>query len=110
MQRAERTALFWGVCIPLRAIIACYAVTGRRDLLRVAAALIGGRWLAGLQVGDEGVFGGPAWWSDERHVHGLFWVSYAVSGRGEWLVADVMFGATNWALTVGVDTFATKGH
>lgn len=91
-----RTALFWGVCIPLRSAIAYYALTRDRPTLRLVATVIGGRWVAGLEKGHIGAFGGPAWWAGERHAHGILWLLYAGTGRGEWLSVDVVLGMANW--------------
>lgn len=91
-----RAAIFWGVCIPLRVHLARLALTGKRAWLRLFALVIGARWLAGLENGDEGVFGGPAWWADERRAHGALWLAYAGTARGEFLATDVTFGAVNW--------------
>ena len=89
----RRALLFWGVCIPARAYLAS---RGNDPLLRVAAAVIGYRWLAGLESGHTGAFGGPAFWADERPVHGALWASYAASGASVFLWADTAFGAANW--------------
>ena len=91
--------MFWSVCIPLRSAISAYAMSGDRRVLRVAASVISVRWLAGLEVGDEGFFGGPAWWADERPMHGFFWGMYALSGNGRYLAVDTAFGAANWVRT-----------
>ena len=95
----QRAKLFWGVCIPVRTTIALYALSADRRALRAAALVIGGRWVAGWENGDEGMFGGRAWWADERRAHGMLWLLYAASGRGEWLALDTVFGASNWLLT-----------
>ena len=96
MNATQRAKLFWGVCIPLRSAIACYALKGRRAWLQWAALVIGGRWVLGFENGDEGVFGGAAWWAEERPVHGGMWLLYAGTGNGMWLVADTAYGACNW--------------
>ena len=93
MQPARRKLLFWGVCIPLRSYLASL---GDWRPLRVFATVIGLRWLAGCEVGPEGFFGGPAFWADERPVHGVMWTAYAVSGESLFLWADTAFGAWNW--------------
>ena len=90
-----RGFLFWGVCIPVRLSL---ARRGDDPLLRAAAAVIGYRWLSGQQNGPEGVFGGVAFWADDRPVHGMLWSAYAASGRNEFLYADTAFGALNWAM------------
>lgn len=89
-----RNALFFGVCIPLRTALAVYEP--RKPLLRAFAAVIGYRWLAGLENGDEGMFGGPVWWAEERLHHGLLWAAYALSGDARALKADVALGLLNW--------------
>jgi hypothetical protein len=83
-----RSALFWGVCIPVRVLLACCV------RFRVIAAIIGARWLLGFENAHIGFFGGPAWWADERPVHGLLYMSYALSGNSGFLLADVLYGAS----------------
>ena len=92
--KEARTALFWGVCIPLRTYL---ATRGDSPVLRAFALVIGTRWVSGLENGDEGMFGGPAWWKDERGLHGMLWLAYALTGDERWLQADVTLGITNWA-------------
>ena len=91
----ERAVLFWGVCIPFRLYLAS---RGNAGWLRTAAIIISYRWLTGKEVGNEGVFGGPAFWADERPIHGLFWGAYATTGKSQFLYYDTLFGATNWLL------------
>ena len=91
--KQARTALFWGVCIPLRAYL---ATRGDRADLRAFALVIGARWVAGLENGDEGHFGGPTWWQEERALHGMLWLAYAATGDSRWLKADVGVGVVNW--------------
>jgi len=93
VSKQTRTLLFWGVCIPLRTYL---ATRGDNPYLRVFAAVIGTRWILGFENGNEGMFGGPSWWADERRAHGLLWSAYALSGDDRWLKADTAFGATNW--------------
>ena len=94
MKPSQRALLFWGVCIPLRAALAARPP----PYLRVAAVVIGGRWVLGLEDGHVGAFGGRAWWADQRRAHGLAWLSYALTGDTRFLWADVVFGASNWLL------------
>jgi len=47
--------------------------------LRVAAALVAANWLSG-GVKSVGFFGGRAWWSEERRLHGALWGAYALGG------------------------------
>ena len=47
--KEARTALFWGVCIPLRTYL---ATRGDRVDLRAFALVIGTRWVAGLENGE----------------------------------------------------------
>ena len=89
----NRTALFWGVCIPMRVYLAS---RGNDPLLRTAAAVISYRWLSGLEDGDIGAFGGPAWWADERPLHGVLWGAYAATGISTFLWLDTAVGAGNW--------------
>ena len=89
----QRAILFWGVCIPLRLYLAS---RGDVPALRVAAAVVAYRWAAGLETSRVGFFGGPAFWHDERPLHGILWLGYALSGDARWLYADTGFGALNW--------------
>ena len=90
-----RGLLFWSVCIPLRTWLGLHA-TEKSYALRVFAAVIGTRWLAGLENGNEGVFGGPAWWKEERPAHGAMWLGYALSGDKHFILLDTAYGALNW--------------
>lgn len=93
MRASHRALLFWGVCIPTRAYLASL---GDDPLLRMAAAVIAYRWLTGLEAAHVGAFGGPAWWADERPVHGALWGSYALTGTSGFLWGDLTLGAVNW--------------
>ena len=93
MKSSHRAVIFWGVCIPLRTYL---STLGDVAFLRLFAAVIGYRWVRGYENGDEGVFGGPAWWADERVAHGTLWMAYAVTGNSNWLKSDVLLGALNW--------------
>ena len=88
----DRTILFWGVCIPLRLVIAHSATPP----LRALAAGISYRWLAGLETGRVGFFGGPAWWADFRPLHGVLWGIFALSGDPRVLYIDAAVGAALW--------------
>ena len=97
LSKGQRALIFWSVCIPLRATLAHREHSGwQRALLRFFATRVGVRWLAGLENGDEGVFGGPAWWREERARHGLLWLAYGVTGSQAFLKADVAYGSYNW--------------
>jgi hypothetical protein len=96
LSEPQRKAAFWLVCLPLRTAIARYAAAAPL-LSRPFAAVIGTRWLLGLENGDEGMFGGPTWWADQRQLHGGLWSAYAVTGQSCYLWADVAVGAANWA-------------
>ena len=89
----RRALLFWGACIPLRIYLAS---RGDDLLLRGFAAVVSYRWLSGLEDHKIGSFGGPAFWADERPMHGALWGSYAISGNSAFLWADTVFGAGNW--------------
>lgn len=93
MLSQQRSALFWGVCIPVRMWL---ATRGSVQWLRMAAVVIGSRWVLGLENGNEGFFGGPAWWKDERPKHGALWLGYAVTGWSSLLKLDVLLGMGNW--------------
>ena len=93
LNKTQRGIVFWGICIPLRTWLSSL---GDRKPLRVFAAVIGARWLMGLENGDEGVFGGPSWWKEERTLHGVLWSTYAVTGQARFLKADTFIGMINW--------------
>ena len=97
MKRQYRNVVFWSVCIPTRLYLAS---VGDAAWLRLFAAVIGGRWLMGLENGNEGVFGGPVWWADERALHGVLWTAYAGTGNNSFLFADVFMGAANWVANI----------
>ena len=92
LTKEQRAAVFWAVCIPLR----LHAALRPGPVTRVAALVIGARWLAGLEVGDEGVFGGPAWWAEDRPTHGALWFAHALTGDRRYLLMDVGYGVQNW--------------
>jgi len=91
----QRSLLFWAVCVPVRVAVCVRAARGEPGL-RALAAVIGGRWLLGVERGHVGAFGGPAWWAAERPVHGLLWSAFAVTGVNHFLVGDTVFGVCNW--------------
>ena len=77
MTPEQRALTFWLVCIPVRSSLACVAraLTSRttgttHPALRALATVPAYRWMRGLEVGDEGMLGGPVWWKDTRQVHG----------------------------------------
>lgn len=88
-----RAGLFWVACMPLRAYL---ATRGDVAWLRAFGAVVGVRWVAGLEDSHTGAFGGPAWWADARPVHGALWLAYAATGAAAYLRLDVAFGALNW--------------
>ena len=89
-----RNVLFWSVCIPTRLYLAS---RGDDPTLRLIAAVVSYRWMSDLENGHEGLFGGRAFWADERPLHGLLWGAYAVTGRSAFLYADTIVGIFNWA-------------
>jgi len=93
LTRLQRGALFWGVCIPLRSYLSS---KGDDALLRAFATVIGARWVLGYENGDEGVFGGVSWWREQRPLHGALWLSYAATGKSQFLKVDTVVGAANW--------------
>lgn len=93
MTPRDRAVLFWGVCIPVRSYLAS---RGDQQWLRAFAAAIGSRWLAGMESGSVGFFGGPAWWADKRAMHGSLWLAYAFTGDARMLWIDVLGGAVSW--------------
>ena len=96
-----RRYIFWGVCIPLRSYLTYTARYSRqaRNITRTLAAVIAYRWLQGLEVGDEGFFGGPAWWADSRKMHGQLWAGFAITGDWRFLAIDTAAGAANWFIS-----------
>jgi hypothetical protein len=98
MQARDRALLFWFVCIPLRIYLSTW---GDNPLLRALGLVIGVRWTLGLETGKIGGFGGVTWWSEERVVHGMLWLGYAVTGNDRWLQADVALGVVNWLVSDG---------
>ena len=66
MTPEQRALTFWLVCIPLRSSLACVVrvltsptAGTTHPALRALATVPAYRWLRGLEVGDEGVLGGP---------------------------------------------------
>ena len=93
----QRAVVFWGVCVPLRAVLAWREHSGwQRAALRTFAAVIGSRWVHSMEVGREGLLGGHAWWAGQRVYHGALWSLYALSGAAVFLKTDVLFGGLNW--------------
>ena len=97
MRREYRALVFWGVCIPTRLLISRTA-SADTTALRALAALIGSRWLLGMENGSEGAFGGPAWGARQRPLHGVMWSLYSVTGDNSFLYLDTVAGAANWLL------------
>ena len=95
LSKRQRHALFWAVCIPLRYYL---STLGDNGFLRAFALLVSVRWLSGMEDSDEGQFGGPAWWKEERSLHGALWGGYAITGNSAMLKADVALGAVNWVV------------
>lgn len=95
LELKHRKAVFWLVCIPTRSYLTYQALLQHWSV-RPFAAVLAYRWLRGLEVGDEGFFGGPVWWADMRRLHGAMWGAYAVTGRWELLAADTAIGAMAW--------------
>lgn len=98
LTKTQRGVLFWTVCIPLRYRL---ATLGNVAALRLFAGVIGYRWVTGQENGNEGVFGGPTWWAEERYVHGVLWSLYAATGDARFLKTDTLVGVANWFSTVG---------
>jgi hypothetical protein len=95
LTQQQRTALFWGVCIPVRVSLVKLARTPQ-PLLQLLAAAASVRWLSGTQTNTTGAFGGPVWWADGRKVHGLLWASYAATGQWGFLALDTVLGCLAW--------------
>ena len=94
----DRAALFWTVCIPTRLLIATQVPS---HMLRPSAFLLGTRWLLfHSHMGTRGFFGGHAFWAPQRPLHGLLWLTYALTGNRHWLLFDAAFGAWNWSTGV----------
>ena len=99
MQPSQRAAVFWLVCIPVRTYLT-HLAHKRHPLRRPFAAFVAFRWLQGLEVGNEGFFGGPAWWADLRPMHGKLWGAYALTGKWQFVAVDTLAGAAAWKLSV----------
>ena len=52
-------------------------------------------------IGNEGFFGGPAWWADLRPMHGKLWALYAATGKWQFVAVDTLAGAAAWKLVNG---------
>lgn len=92
----ERATFFWTICIPVRSYL---ATRGDVLWLRAFAVVLATRWITGGAYSIENVFGGPAWWAAQRGVHGMLWLSYALSGDSLFLKVDTLLGIINWLRT-----------
>ena len=101
---AHRGLLFWGVCLPARFAIYRLAKTfstdehpNKRLLLRAGAGIFSCAWLYiyGTHT-NKTFFGGDAWWADKRPIHASMYGFYAVTGRYQSLLADVILAAVFW--------------
>ena len=109
LSKESRKHVFWGVCIPTRLYLTQLG-RERTPLLRPFAAYVAYRWMSGLQVGDEGMFGGPAWWADSRKTHGKLWAGYALTEDWRFLAADVILGMVNWYMEMGDEPNPPDAH
>tara|TARA_B100000965_G_scaffold371914_1_gene361226 strand:- start:243 stop:491 length:249 start_codon:yes stop_codon:yes gene_type:complete len=73
-------------------------------VLRLVASVMGARWMLGMENGNEGMFGGPAWWAGDRPVHGAMWIAYALSGDNKFLYLDTAYGVYKWFVHVHTKT------
>jgi len=89
-----RELLFWFGCIPTRSYITYRASVKDEwnDTIRTGAAILSVWWLTGMERGTIGRFGGSAFWSPLRSVHGTLWGVYAISGDWRFLAADTLLG------------------
>jgi hypothetical protein len=93
---SDRAILFWAGCLPTRYFFASSFALRLPTLSRVIASLVGARWLLNENFAAHGFFGGRAWWSSLRPVHGALWLIYAATGERELLFADVLLAAVAW--------------
>jgi hypothetical protein len=92
---AQRAAIFWGICIPTRLYLSITA----GQLTRAFAAAVAYSWLSGNVSSVEGLFGGRAWWAEERVYHGMLWGAFAYSNNKVFLLLDTLYGGVNWLST-----------
>ena len=95
LPKCQKDVLFWTVCIPLRYYL---STLGDNRYLRAYALITSINWLSGMENSEVGQFGGPAWWKEERSLHGALWGAYAITGNSAMLKADVALGAVNWVV------------
>jgi hypothetical protein len=93
---SDRAVLFWAVCLPARYLFASSFALLLPTLSRVLASLVGERWILNRNFAAHGFFGGIAWWSSLRPLHGALWLIYAASGERKLLFADVLLAAVAW--------------
>lgn len=79
-----RDVVFWGVCLPVRSLVAWFAIDPRFDAQRLVVAsfatyVAAGLWAQATVVRPErGGFGGRVWWERERWAHASLWSMAAV--------------------------------
>lgn len=115
MKRENRTRLFWGVCVPVRTLVAAAALftTYRVEHGTLLVGLYAGGTALGFLTSaalelsgrkTTGGFGGEVWWKGARVVHIANWAACAAMCFAGWrsgamlLAADVLVGAVAGAL------------
>jgi hypothetical protein len=106
----QRTMLFLGGCIPLRAAIAYYAMQATKEQLRIMGliALITASvfffvWFTGARS-QTGAFGGKVWWAPYRLLHSILIFLFAINALAgsnhvwKWLAADTTAGLALFTL------------
>ena len=98
----QREYLFWTVCIPFRTLVTNLVRFNRslNTLVRLLGTVLAYRWLNGLEAGNEGAFGGVAWWADTRPMHGHLWAFFVITGDWRFVAADTLAGMANWFYSV----------
>ena len=94
----DNSLLFVGGCLPARFLLAKVALDlpagPTKDKLRVLCMIPAAVWLSGvLETREEGVLGGKVWWAQNRFLHGLFYLLFSATGRGEVLVTDALLAS-----------------
>ena len=102
MKKTNRMLLFIFACLTVRILFVYIAKIASREQLRllsIPAIIIGiSFFYQSLKNKQIGFFGGKAWWSKTRNVHGVLWIVFAIlafnSNKKAYiaLVIDVIIG------------------
>lgn len=105
----KRAALFFGVCVILRAAFVAVAARIPLNFLPILGALALVPGIGFLYIHYTGrnrsgaVFGEPAWWDSLRPVHGVLYLAFAALAmlrvRAAWVIlaADLAIGVAAFA-------------